>query len=90
MKTHLTTEEIYDLAYEKLDVSNIKVDKEQELAKLLDLEYDEVVGEYKNPDFLTPEEFLVNKYKHNIDYEKGKFGFYEVISVIEEYIRDYK
>ena len=51
MKKHLTTEEIYDLAYEKLDVSNIKVDKEMELAELLDLEYDEKEDAYLNPNY---------------------------------------
>ena len=33
----------------------------------------------------TPEEFLREKYQHNVDYENGKYGFYEVISIIEEY-----
>lgn len=50
MKTHLTTEDIYDLAYDKLDVSNIKVDKEEELAQMFDLEWDEEAGAYLNPD----------------------------------------
>lgn len=33
----------------------------------------------------TPEEFLREKYQHNTDYENGKFGFFEVISILEEY-----
>ena len=49
MKTHLTIEDVYDLAYEKLDVSNIKVDKEHELARRLDLEWDEKADAYINP-----------------------------------------
>lgn len=55
MKAHLTTEDVYDLAYDKLDVSNIKVDKEMELAQMLDLEWDESVNAYKNPDFVISE-----------------------------------
>ena len=53
MRTHLTTEEIYDLAYDRLDVSNIKPDKEQELAEMLGLEYDEKEEVYFNPDVCT-------------------------------------
>ena len=50
MKTHLTEEEVYDLAYDKLDVSNIKVDRVHALATMLDLEYDEKKEAYWNPD----------------------------------------
>lgn len=89
MKTHLTEEEVYDLAYDKLDISNIKVDKTEELAQLLDLEYDEDKGAYLDPDFLNPKQFLKNKYKHDPNSENGKFGFNEVISIIEEYINTY-
>lgn len=38
----------------------------------------------------TPEEFLREKYQHCTDYENGKFGFYEVISIIEEYQQQVK
>lgn len=51
MKTHLTIEDVYDMAYDELDVSNIKVDKEMELAQMLDLEWDDTVNAYKNPDY---------------------------------------
>lgn len=53
MKEHLTEEEVYDLAYGKLDVSNLKVDRLHELGSLLDLEYDEEKDAYKNPDFIV-------------------------------------
>lgn len=35
----------------------------------------------------TPEQFLRAKYSHNEGYENGKFGFFEVISILEEYQR---
>ena len=50
MKTHLTEEEVYERAYDKLDISNIKVDRLHELGGLLDLEYDEKKDAYHNPD----------------------------------------
>lgn len=50
MKTHLTEEEVYEMASQKLDVSNIKVDRLYELGRLLDLEYDEEKDAYYNPD----------------------------------------
>ena len=34
----------------------------------------------------TPEEFLNEKYAHQSDAKDSKFGFYEVISIIEEYV----
>jgi len=49
MKTHLTDEDIFDLAFEKLNISNPNVDKVIEIAQLLDLEYDNEADAYKNP-----------------------------------------
>ena len=72
MKTHLTTEDIYDMAYAKLDVSNIKVDKEQELAEILDLEWDEKVGAYWNPDYINS---IIGKLdRHMTEKEKISHG----------------
>jgi len=51
MKTHLTEEEIFDLAFTKLNIANPSVDKIIEIAKLLDLEFDEENNSYKNPDY---------------------------------------
>lgn len=51
MKTHLTEEEIFDLAFTKLNIANPNVDKVVEIAELLDLEFDEENNAYKNPDY---------------------------------------
>lgn len=90
IKRHITGEELIDLIYEKLNIANPNLNNLIEYANRLDLIFDEEKEMYLNPKWNTPEEFLVNKYNHNTDYEKGKFGFYEVISIIEEYVRDYK
>ncbi len=41
MNTHLTDEQIFDLVFEKLNISNPNPDKIIEIAEILDLEYDE-------------------------------------------------
>ena len=51
MKTHLTDEEIMDLAFTKLNIANPNVDKVVEIAESLDLEFDEENNAYKNPDY---------------------------------------
>jgi hypothetical protein len=51
MKKHLTDEDIFDFAFSKLNIANPKVDKVIEIAEMLDLEYDEKVGKYKNPNY---------------------------------------
>jgi len=51
MKTHLTDEEVFDLAFTKLNIANPNVDKVVEIAELLDLEFDEENNAYKNPDY---------------------------------------
>lgn len=52
MKKHLTDEEILDLAFVKLDISNPNVDRVYEIAELLDLEYDEENNAYLNPNYI--------------------------------------
>ena len=49
MKTHLTEEEVFEMAFEKLGIANPKVDKLHEIAKLMDLEFDEDKQLYHNP-----------------------------------------
>lgn len=49
MKTHITEEEILDLAFTKLNIANPNVDKIVEIAELLDLEYDKNNNSYHNP-----------------------------------------
>lgn len=49
MKTHLTEEEVLDLAFAKLNIANPNVDKITEIAESMDLEFDEENNAYKNP-----------------------------------------
>jgi len=49
MKTHLTEKDILEMA-SRIDVYNPNVDKAQEIAEMLDLEFDEKEGAYFNPD----------------------------------------
>lgn len=51
MKTHLAEEEILDLAFTKLNISNPNIDKIVEIAESLDLEFDEENNAYKNPNY---------------------------------------
>jgi len=57
------------LAYAELDVSNIKVDKEHELAQRLDLEWDEQADAYINPNCHNCDKAL-----KEMDVKFGKFG----------------
>lgn len=50
MNMYLTEEQIFDLAFEKLNISNPNPDKIIEIAEMLDLEYDEEKGCYINPE----------------------------------------
>ena len=50
MKTHLTDNEVLEMAFDKLGIANPNVDKVLEYAELMDLEYDEEKGAYHNPD----------------------------------------
>lgn len=50
MKTHLMEEDVFDMAFDKLNLANPKEDKLHEIAKLMDLEFDEEKGMYHNPD----------------------------------------
>lgn len=49
MKTHLSENEVLDIAFSKLNIANPNVDKIQEIAELLDLEFDEEKQLYHNP-----------------------------------------
>jgi len=51
MKTHLTEEEVLDLAFTKLNIANPNIDKIIEIADSLDLEFDEENNAYKNPNY---------------------------------------
>lgn len=48
---HLTEEEVFDLAFSKLNIDNTDIDKIVEIAELLDLEFDESEGSYINPNY---------------------------------------
>ena len=89
MKKHITENDVFDLVYEKLNIANPNVNKLDEFARRLDLEWDEDKMMYKNPEFFTPKEFLNFKYKHINNKEESKYGFNEVISIIEEYCMTY-
>jgi len=52
MNSHLTDEEIFELAFDKLNIANPNVDKLIEIAELLDLQYDEEQQAYKNPNYI--------------------------------------
>jgi hypothetical protein len=92
IKKHLTDEELIELAYEKLNISNVNVDKLFELANKLDLIFDGEKGMYLNPKWLDPEEFLSEKWKHIPKEQllKTMFGFSECTSFIDEYTSNYE
>lgn len=51
MEEYLTEEDVLELAIFKLDISQPNTDKICEIADLLDLEFDEQKGMYKNPNY---------------------------------------
>lgn len=67
MKTHLTENEVIDLAFSKLNVANPNLDKIQDLAEKMDLEYDEEKELYHNPNCCN-----CNKDLDGIDSKFGK------------------
>lgn len=55
MKAHLTENDIFDLAFSKLNIANPNVDKVIEITELLDLEFDEEKQAYINPNYQNNE-----------------------------------
>jgi len=67
MKTHLTDNEVLDLAFDKLDIANPNPDKIQDIAEKMDLEWDEEKELYHNPNCCN-----CDKQLSKIDFEFGK------------------
>lgn len=90
MKTHLTEEDIYNLACEQLNISNIKVDKTHELAQMLDLEYDEEKETYYNPNMYycskcsQPQEHSFSSQCCGAMASYDKKGMYKVINILHK------